>query len=480
MTRGSPETRVFMNPPVLLPLLENETCLLARVEGDADAECRWIVKGFVFEGCRVLLSLMEEQAPLPVLLLVFFEQGGRLLVLEWPVDRLPPAAAEGAAEEAETERSASGLRISVEPRTLNVLQDTEVTMEAVPPDGSVVQCIWDPGDQSPLIRGCKPPPHVFAEALTDRLVVLTVQDARGGRIGTWSFPLHLEKLPPAPAPETVEPAPGTDCGSDPECQRILVANAWNLAPGWIRALESAATVSGAGLVIMFFHSRLPDDQEFKEVLAATDRLGAGFMPLPCDSSSGALQALLERVLLKGPPLMTDLKAEALPYSFASQFKRLFLMFERKGAGLSLQDERRITAALGDARLLSFRLLLTCGALDRLGFEDRELFPSPYRIYEKLLRGDVNLVVSAAYPLFYPGTWGNVKVLAPGAFPAGADVLLGQTAPQEPSVSVLEFRGGRLSAILRLATDTSGGPPKPSSEALPEKVGATKLWFPAGR
>ncbi len=428
------------------------------------AECRWTLQGRTFEGCKVSVALDELTADLDLDLEIRGE--GRQPVLlhrTLPVERLPlldPGLA-GSAED-------GALALEVSPKVLAVLADSTVTMELKSPPGSGHTCAWDPGDQSPLIEGCKAT-HVYTGGLKDRLLKLKVH--RNGRlVRSEAIPLLMERLPVRPDLDASSEPPGAETAAG--CQRLLVTETDQFPALKEQAWSSLVTTTGAAVLLVFLHGPAVGPEDLLHTGEALAHQGCSFIPLPCNGSLVTKEEQ-ERQLARGPLLLQSSPTE-LPRRLSAQWGRIFLTFLAPASRLSLEDERWLSAQLSLGAVFPFRVFLTCGALDTLEAQDRELLPSPYRLYEKLQRGDANLLISGAHPVYFQGLYGLLPLLSPGRYPGIPGTLLGEVEPQGPAVALLEFCEGHLAGVWHLVPAEGRWKTLPLA-ALPERVGVFQRW-----
>ena len=455
---------VEANPTVLELYEERALELSARLRDGSAAQCRWTLQGNHFDGCKVSVALEELEGDLQVTLELRGE--GRQAVLyrrTLPVERLPlrDQGLLGGAED-------STLKLEVEPRVLEVLTDTTVTLTLRTPPGSNYTCLWEPGDQSPTIEGCSAS-HVYTGGLKDRLLKLKVlRDQR--LVRSEAIPLLMERLPVRPDLEQPSEPPPAETAAG--CQRLLITQTDQFPAASTKAFDALVAQTGAGVLALFLQGPGPDPQELLHTAEALALRGCSLIPLPCNGGQET-RAELERQLARGPLLLQSAATE-LPQRLSAQWGRLFLSFLGPSTRLSLEDERWLSAQLSLGAVFPFRVFLTCGALDTLEAQDRGLLPSPYRIYEKLQRGDANLVISGAHPVYFQGLYGLLPLLSPGRYPGNPGTLLGELEPQGPSVAMLEFCEGRLAGLWHLVPEAEGWKVLPLA-ALPEKVGVFKRW-----
>jgi len=344
------------------------------------------------------------------------------------------------------------------PPELGVLQDTEVILAADAPEGAV--CTWDVGEGAAHASGCRTT-RLFREAHADRTVTLTVL-LGGELIYTHTRVLPLERLPVtgrSPQPEADLPT----CGEG--CRRLAVAA---VAGGGLDRAYALAAGTDADALVLFLHAPLPPASALVDLARYLGAVKIGLLPVACDDGLGrdALRTLLtDHALPAGLVLHSD--AADLPSRYAVQWGPAFLAALPTRA--DIKDERWLTGQLETAAMFRTRILVSCRAFDRLTGADVPLLPSPYRQYEKMRRGGLQLFVSGAHGAFYPGTYGNLRTRSPGRVHGPSAALLGQDGPQGPAAALVDMDDIRITRIVGVVPAGDAWAPFPE-ETLPGKVG----------
>ncbi|MFH1531793.1 MAG: hypothetical protein ABIK09_13795 [Pseudomonadota bacterium] len=473
---ASDAARLRVTPEILDVLQPNTVRLGVTLPGDRPrAACRWILSGGAdeaMEGCTVEVPVPEVSSDIGWTLVITEEQTeiyrkeGRI-----PLERLWVEDGESGPEAPPTEgtkiieggEDSEEIGWTMTPGVLEVLQDTEVVLDADAPADAT--CAWDIGDGAPPHPGCRVI-GLFREAHRDRTVTLTVRRNEavvysGARV------LPLERL--AVTRRTPEPEGNLPACSD-GCRRLAVAAVQGA--GLDRAY-SLATGTGAAALVLFLHEPLPAPTAVEDLARFLGARNIGLLPVACGEGLGrdALATLLtNHALAAGLVLHSD--ATDLPARYAAQWGPAFLVALPTRA--DIPDEKWLTEQLDTAAMFRTRILLTCRAFDRLTGETPPLLPSPYRQYEKMRRGGLQLFVSGAHEAFYPGTYGNLRTLSPGRLQGPSAPLLGQDAPQGPVAALIDIDESRIRRIIGVVPSGEGWAPFPE-ENLPEKVGVYRIW-----
>jgi len=458
---ASDEVRISISPVTLDVLQTNTVRLSAVLPADRPgAACRWILSGGADEavhGCEAGLHVPDAAADIDWILVV---TDGETEVLRRdgaiPLERLH--VGEGAVGE-------WGLQAhwSVSPCELGVLQDTEVVLAADAPEGAV--CTWDTGDGAAPRPGCRIS-VLFREAHADRTVTLTVR-LGGDLLYSGARVLPLERLPMTRRffePEADLPI----CGEG--CRRLAVAA---VSGGGLDRAYALATGTGAEALVLFLHEPLPAASALEDLARHLGALKTALLPVACGDGLGrsALTTLLtDHALPAGMVLHSDMAD--LPARYAVQWGSAFLAALPTRA--DIHDERWLTEQLETAAMFRTRILVSCRGFDRLTGADPPLLPSPYRQYEKMRRGGLQLFISGAHEAFYPGTYGNLRTLSPGRVQGPSAALLGQEDPQGPAAALVDIDENRIQRLVGVVPAGDGWARLPE-ETLPEKVGVYRRW-----
>jgi hypothetical protein len=476
-------------PAVLEVMQDNRVKLFARLSGGTPATCRWEFEGELepAEGCELSRVFPEARADVHFKLSVVDADSSREISTAGylPLERLageektplperhddsglPPSKKTPAPEAGKNTR----VQWSLEPPELEVMRDTLVRLEAVPaPElGSDVICKWDPGDDSPSITGCKVE-HLFRGGMADRIVSLQLLSGDKILLRETTV-LRYERLPTGPSPAAQsegdeDPVPG--CTRD--CRRIAVASITG-ERGLSRA-ERLAVDHHASLLVLFLRGgALPPGK----LNALAERLGGksiSILPVSCDGSEGSIANLLLSQGAKGS-FVPHSPPSDLPGRYAAQWQSVYLMASAKPGAKSLDDEKWMADQLEVGSVFPSRILFTCKSLDRLTGQESALIASPYRAYEKMLRGNLSLLITAGSPVFYRGMYGILKTVAPGLLDGRPAGLMGSDNPQPPSASLIDLSAGKILRVIGVLSGGNSWAPFPDA-ALPRKVGVFIRW-----
>lgn len=482
------EVRISVSPGTLAVLQDNVVHLSAALPPDREsASCRWILDRGADEavaGCTVEARVAGVSSDIGWIL-VIAEDGTEILRREGmiPLERLwvkgqrkisgrvsadpgrdaPPTFGPEGPPTALVTKNMEEIAWAMTPEELGVLQDTEVLLEADVPADTV--CSWDLGDGETPLVGCRVT-HLFREAHADQTVTLTVlQGDETLYSGARALPMErLSVTRRNPQPEGDLPA----CGEG--CRRLAVAAV--TGTGLDRSY-SLASGTGATALVLFLHAPLPAASAIEDLARYLGARNIGLLPVACDDglSKNALATLLtSHALSAGLVLHSD--TGDLPARYSMQWGPVFLAALPTRA--DIPDEKWLTKQLETAAMFKARLLLSCRAFDRLTGEAPPLLPSPYRQYEKMRRGGLQLFVSGAHEAFYPGTYGNLRTLSPGRLQGSSAALLGQDAPAGPTAALVDLDDQRIRRVTGVVPAGDNWAPFPE-ENLPEKVGVYRLW-----
>ncbi len=467
--------RIRVTPGTLDVLQPNILRLRAALPTDRPgSSCRWILSGGADEavdGCVAEVQVAEVSSDISWTLVVT-EELTEVLRREGmiPLERLWVEVGESGPEapptkgtDIEGRENAEEIRWSMAPAELGVLQDTEVVFTADVSEDAA--CAWDIGGGAAQQHGCRLT-WLFREAHSDRTVTLTV---RRGETVVYSGArlLPLERLSVSlrtPKPEGDLPL----CGKG--CRRLAVAA---VNGGGLDRAYSLATGTGAAALVLFLHEPLPAPSAVEDLARYLGARNIGLLPVACGEGLGrdALAALLTNHALPAGLVLHSDTAD-LPARYAMQWGPAFLAALPTRA--DIPDEKWLTGQLETAAMFRTRLLLTCRAFDRLTGSTPPLLPSPYRQYEKMRRGGLQLFVSGAHGAFYPGTYGNLRALSPGRLQGPSAALLGQDGPAGPTAALVDIDENRIRRIIGVVPAGESWAPFPQ-ESLPEKVGVYRIW-----
>jgi hypothetical protein len=345
--------------------------------------------------------------------------------------------------------SLAEIRWRLEPPQLDVMRDTDVRLAASWPGvpEADFSCRWDPGDRTGPLDGCSVT-HKFVGGLADRQVGLVVR-YRDVDVFSETRTLPLERLPvqELPAESSMLPAP-------PEAElglRVAVAALFEEpGPAGRATLLRMLEATSPSLVFVFFNytpMSTPASDEFGRLLTQLNEgrtwtavpvycaLPAGVGSLPTVSSSS--------ILMHG-------EGNAPPFRMAFLAgPALFVMLDPREGNNSLDQEKWMLEQLEAGKVAAHRVVLSCRGLERFtAAETGELTPQ-FRYYEKLLRGDVSLLISSLHPVFYYGRYGRLPVLSAGSALGRPGRLLSASQDQRNFFGLIDLVRGKAPAVRAL-------------------------------
>lgn len=480
--------------PAVLEVYQDNTLKLKVVSSlipEDSLVCEWTLAGSSqpLAGCALTYSMPEAGEDLSWQVRIEF--AGRQVTLKGliPLEKLPaqgekqvepearsalvevtPPSPVGPVEAPEMENvdepeQATDLSWSLSPDLLEVMQDTLVTMSVDAGDGKELTCTWDPGDGSPKLTGCRVQ-HLFMGGLKDRIVSLEVSS--GGKIVLReSTMLALERLPVSETAGLIAEAPGvpSPCAAG-QCSRVVVTSLGRSEARDLELLKKLAASTGPGILVVFLEQGIPPGFDALAQSLTSNVL----IPIACstEADTNTLKALISNEISN---ITSHSDPGELPSRLSLVLDSAMLVFM---ADLkSIPDEKWMTSALESGSIFRSRILFTCSGMDRLTGLDRSLTPSPYRVYEKLLRNDTSLLVSGAYPVFYRAAYGIVQVLSPGRVGQGREALLGQDQVQGETASIIDLEEGKVVRVSPLQWTDSWVPM--DQKKLPDRVGVFHRW-----
>ena len=355
--------------------------------------------------------------------------------------------------------SLAALRWETVPTQLDVMRDTTVALrihwDGVPHHDYT--CIWDPGDRSGTVEGCDVE-HLFTGGLADRTVKLTVA-YRGKQVFTESRGLPLERLPVQElksAPRKIPPAP--------EATGVVRVGFLGLSrrpsADDLDVLVEALQATNPTLVYLFLNYA-PDEQKEAELLTALNvERSWTSIPVYCQARYGAALPAV-----KSSQLLPHGDGNNPPYrSAALVSSALFVMLDARVHDNSLDQEKWMLAQLMTGKVAAHRIVVSCLPLDKYTAKDQGELSPRFRYYEKLLRGDVSLLVSAAHPVFHFGNYGDLPTLSSGCTVGKPGRLLASKKDQEHLFTLVDLLPGeepRVYAVApnnpEMAADQTGFP-----------------------
>ena len=123
-------------------------------------------------------------------------------------------------------------------------------------------------------------------------------------------------------------------------------------------------------------------------------------------------------------------------------------------------------------MAAHRVVVSCSPLEKLTAREASELEPRFRYYEKLLRGDISLLVSSVYPVFYHGRYGDLETLSTGCAVGEPGTLLSSARAQSRVLSVVDLEASRAPAVYAVSPD--GANTQVDLLGLPFKVGSYML------
>jgi len=334
----------------------------------------------------------------------------------------------------------------IEPATLDVMRDTSVRLSLFWPSVPVTdfRCFWNPGDRSGELVGCNVE-HLYQGGMADREVTVRVE--MGGKVQfNETRPLPLEKLPVAPlASKAAELPPKPGEGG----VRTVFAGLF-VHPDDEQIQQLAATFDqlSPDLVFLYLNYKAPS----KKLAALLDRLNTGkawtALPIYCaGSSGGAPKVQSSRLLMHGegndPPYR---------YSFLTSGV-LFVVLDPRQDTYDKNHEKWMLSSLESGAMATHRVAVSCAPMEKYTPKERAILQPGFRYYEKLLRGDVSLLVSSTYPVFYHALYGYLKTVSVGCAAGKPGQLLSARRAQTQALTLVDFREDSDPKVYPVTTST---------------------------
>jgi len=353
-----------------------------------------------------------------------------------------------------------GISWSTVPALLDVMRDTVVRLDVswtgVPDED--YECRFDPGDRSGLRTGCHLE-HRFAGGLADRVVSLSVL-FQGREVFSENRSLPLERLPvrELPAETSMLPPRPVEEGA----VRMLFLPLYALPTEQDGAtLRAAADIAAADLVAVLFNTEVSAEAA-QVLLQAVGSGGRRVVPVYCGGGSGGLPAgdALD-LLMHGSGADLPYRAGLLVGS------TLLVLLDSRRSGVVLDEEKWLVDQLALGKVAAHRIVVSCRPFEPWTARQAPELAPRYRYYEKLLRGDVSLLVSSSHPAFFSGAYGQVPVLSPGCATGAPEPLLSTPAAQPRAASIVDLVPGQPPRVLAISLEHPGD----SLEiVVPSKVG----------
>ena len=336
--------------------------------------------------------------------------------------------------------SLAGVLWQLEPPILDVMRDTTVELSAKWEDvpESDYSCVWDPGDRSGTLRGCRRV-HTFVNGLADRTITLKML-YRGHEVLQESRELRLERLPVqefGADPRMLPPAPEAE-GS----QRVAFLGLGAVpGAGEVETLVGALKSTGVTFGFLFFNYD-PAPKEAKLLLTALNAGSTTVVPLYCGGSAMAALPWVNssRVLLHGDDNQPPFREAFLVAG------TLFVVLDSRVRENSREHEKWLLKHLEKGKMAAHRVAVSCRPLESfVPSGGGELHPQ-FRYYEKLLRGDVSLLVSSTDPVFYHGMYGAIPAVSAGCVSGVPGRLRSSDVEQENLLTLIDLRPSRRPSV----------------------------------
>jgi len=352
---------------------------------------------------------------------------------------------------------------SLTPAELDVMRDTEVVMEVTWPDvpAEAYRCVFDPGDRTGEIAGCRVK-HRFEGGLADRTVTVSVQ-LDGREVFRESRPLNLERLPVADIPSgagPVPPRPGAGAG-----QRIAFAGLFaEPDDAGVSLLDGAFDSAEVELAFLFVNYAADADR----LQALLERLNASasraVLPVYCRAGS-----LPSAPMVQSPRVLLHGEGNKAPWQYAFlSAGNLYVLLDPRQTSFDLEQEKWMLGALSGGAHAPHRVVVSCSPLEKYTAREVTELEPRFRYYEKLLRGDITLLVSSVYPVFYHGRYGDLDTLSSGCAVGQPGALLSSVRAQPRVISVVDLVPREGAAVYAASPD--GANAQADLTGVPFKVG----------
>jgi len=336
---------------------------------------------------------------------------------------------------------------TLEPAYLDVMRDTKVVISAVWEGVSPerYRCVWDTGDRTGPVEGCRIE-HTYRSGLADRTVKLSL-GYDGKEVLSEARELPLERLPVhelSTGPIRLPRPPGEDGG--------VRALFWGLFERpdetGMKEIINALEAVRPSLVFLFVNYRPDADMEAKLLTLLNEGMEWTALPLYCQAESG--QSLPN---VRNPRLLMHGEGNNPPYRMAFLASSvLFTMLDPTVRQNSLDQEKWMLGQLEDGKVASHRAVISCRSLDKFTSRDAGELTPQFRYYEKLLRGDISLLVSSGYPVFFHGRYGNLPVVSAGCGTGKPGRLMSSKKAQPNLLTVVDFFPKRSPVVYPVSPD----------------------------
>ena len=326
----------------------------------------------------------------------------------------------------------SALTWRIEPANLDVMRDTTVRLSLHWPGVPVTdfRCFWNPGDRSGELEG-RDLEHVYQGGMADREVTVRVE-FQGNEVFRETRHLPLERLPVAPLPSGTGELPQKP--DDGGVRAVFAGLFIHPDKDQVERLVAALDQLTPDLVFLYFNYKAPE----KKLAAVLDQLntGRGWTALPvycADTPGGAPKVLSSRLLMHGegnePPFR---------YSFLTSGV-LFVVLDPRKRAYDKDHEKWMLGALEGGSMASHKVAVSCAPMEKYTPKELAVLEPSFRYYEKLLRGDVSLLVSSTYPVFYHALYGYLETVSVGCASGETGRLLTARRQQSQALTLVDFR-----------------------------------------
>lgn len=320
----------------------------------------------------------------------------------------------------------------VEPAALDVMRDTNVRLSLNWPGVPVTdfRCFWNPGDRSGELEGCSVE-HTYQGGMADREVTVRVE-IQGAELFSETRPVPLERLPVAPLPSGAgEPPPRPGDGG---VRTVFAGLFAHPDDEQIQQLSAAFDQLDPDLVFLYFNYQA----QAKKLASLLDQLNTGkswtALPIYCaGTSGGAPKVQSSRLLMHG-------EGNEPPYRYGFLTSGvLFVVLDPRQDTYDKNHEKWMLAAFESGAMATHRVAVSCAPMEKYTPKEREILQPSFRYYEKLLRGDVSLLVSSTYPVFYHALYGYLKTVSVGCAAGKPGLLLSARRAQTQALTLVDFR-----------------------------------------
>ncbi len=335
-----------------------------------------------------------------------------------------------------------GLRWEIEPPKLRVYRATQVAfrLQQAPKGHETASCSWNFGDGK-TAEGCHVT-HTFMAGMADEIVTLTLTD------GDWEH--RSKRTVPI---ERLEVVPGLLDGTDPLTSSRAIPKRPTSGDRTFRFAVIADTVASGGVPtsVRAAADALKSDVRPELVIHAggiggVDGVMSGltaagtkvaYALAPGDRAfSGALAA----------PGVQLLEGSAYPARYAFTYKGVFFMVistdtTATGPAVSEQTIKWMRDQLAKARIYDARYVVSYLPVAKFSDTHVGTLDKGFRIYELFLRGRVTALITAAYRVYFKGTYGALDVVSVGGLSGPGGRLQGTDFQQSPSFVAVDMVKG---------------------------------------